>query len=110
VQDSAGNANTAASNTITFVFDTTSPDAVLTTSISPIFTKFYPIDISIAFSEEILAIDLTKVTIAGGDGAALVTVTAGYSYTVDITPDGEGDSHFVTAQMATDSVTDLAGI
>ncbi len=91
VSDQAGNANTAASNTITrtYTSDTTAP-TVSITSTAPNPTNSGPIPVSVTFSEAVNGFTSNDLTISGGTVSNFSGSDGDASYSFDLTPSADG--------------------
>jgi len=105
ISDVATNFNDAASNVLTFVFDTTNPTVAVSTPTAS-YTKHYPIEYVLVFSETMFSVTAADLTLTGGsttDGD--IVEDPANTFTVQITPDDEG---VVEVSLLQDAVTDLA--
>ncbi|MGE0089234.1 MAG: Ig-like domain-containing protein [Bacteroidales bacterium] len=101
--DLAGNNNTA-SNIFEIEYDITQPTVSITSNeTSPVYNS--PFTITITFSEEVLGFTLANLDVVNGYKSNLFTAN-NVVYTADITPIAIGS---VTANIAADLVTDIAG-
>lgn len=105
LSDVALNLNDGPSNMLWFVYDTTHPTADLLTT-TPFFTKHYPLNISVSYSEDMLGFSASDLYISGGyTSVAEVVEVSPVHYTVDVTPNAEGT---VVVKILEGAVTDLA--
>jgi hypothetical protein len=86
VTDIAGNINTA-SGVVTFIFDTTVPSLVLSTS-EPSNTNENPIPVTATFSEAVTGFALADVAVTGATVDTLVAVSTSV-YTMNVNPTGQ---------------------
>jgi hypothetical protein len=101
-QDLAGNGNTAASQ-FGIVYDATAPSvAISSDESSP--TNANPISVTIDFSEVVTGFALGDVVVSGGSLSNFSG--SGASYTVDLTPSGDGPT---TIDIGANVAQDLAG-
>ncbi|MBF0312019.1 MAG: hypothetical protein HQK52_01315 [Oligoflexia bacterium] len=102
-QDAAGNNNTA-SNVLSRIYDITSPTVVVA-SIAPINTNVSPIPVTINFSENVSGFVVGDISVTNGNAGNFLSISSS-SYTVDITPSGEGAvTVSVLAGLAQDDAT-----
>lgn len=100
-RDDAGNWSTTASRTITI--DTTAPTATITSSLSsPTLTS--PIPVTVTFSKSVTGFASGSITI--GNGSKTNFAGSGTTYTLDVTPSGNGP---VTIDVGAAVATDAAG-
>ncbi|QGJ71484.1 Hypothetical protein PBC10988_31890 [Planctomycetales bacterium 10988] len=99
--DAAGNGNTSDSATITF--DDIAPTLMITPE--NISTNENPITFTFEFSEEIFEFVEGDIVITGGVSSNF-TMVDGDTYTIDVTPDADGD---ITVTVADDAAEDEAG-
>ena len=85
--DLAGNINTG-SNTVEFVFDTTVPTLVLSSS-EPSNTNEDPIPVTATFSEAVTGFVVGDVTVTGAEVDTFVAVSTSV-YTMNVNPTGQG--------------------
>jgi hypothetical protein len=100
--DAAGNGNYAAT-ALSRTYDSQGPTATLTTSASEP-TNASPIVVTVTFSETVTNFASGDVTVTNGSVGNLTG--SGTTYTVDITPAGQG---VVSVNLAAGMVTDAAG-
>ncbi|QGJ68613.1 Hypothetical protein PBC10988_2740 [Planctomycetales bacterium 10988] len=99
--DAAGNGNQVESATVTY--DGTAPTLIITPDSG--VTNNTPITFTLEFSEEIVEFIEGDITITGGVGSNFTMVDED-TYTIDVTPDADGD---ITASVADDVAQDSAG-
>eukprot|EP00959_Pyramimonas_sp_CCMP1952_P057093 1191868-Pyramimonas_sp.AAC.1 len=102
VQDLATNPSIV-SNTLVLTFDTTRPNATLTTTLTNNYTNVSPIPVTATFDEAVVGVVDGDWSVA--NGAASGTAGADAERTVDVIPTAQG---LVTVQLPDNSVTDLA--
>lgn len=103
--DSAtGTKGNLAAPQFSFVYDTTSPDATISSSESSP-TNTNPIPISITFTEEVSSFNLADINVGNGSASNFGIVNAA-EYTADITPTADGA---VTVDIAAAVAEDAAG-
>ena len=102
-QDAAGNDNTAAAQALT-VWDTGNPSVDITGEPS-IVNSIDPYDITIEFSESVTGFDISDIVVANGSATSFTDNGDG-TFTVEITPDGNGD---ITVDIAAGVAQDAAG-
>ncbi|QGJ70078.1 Hypothetical protein PBC10988_17670 [Planctomycetales bacterium 10988] len=99
--DAAGNGNVVGSATVTY--DGTAPTVIITPDSG--VTNDDPITFTFEFSEEIFEFIEDDVMITGGVGSNF-TMVDGDTYTIDVTPDADGD---ITVSVADEGAEDEAG-
>ncbi|QGJ68787.1 Hypothetical protein PBC10988_4490 [Planctomycetales bacterium 10988] len=99
--DAAGNGNQVESATVTY--DGTAPTLIITPDSG--VTNNTPITFTLEFSEEIFEFIEGDITITGGVGSNFTMVDED-TYTIDVTPDADGD---VTVSVANEAAEDAAG-
>ena len=97
------NGNLAAPQ-FSFMYDTTSPEVVITSSDSSP-TNANPITVTFTFDEDVTGFELADVAVTNGSAGNFATVNAA-EYTADITPTTDG---MVSVDVAAGSAEDLAG-
>ncbi len=102
-QDAAGNDNLAATQAIT-VFDDESPTVAITGE-PAIVANTDPYDVTIDFGESVSGFDLSDIIVANGSATA-VNDNGDGTFTVSITPDGNGD---ITIDIPAGAAQDAAG-
>lgn len=103
VEDASGNGN--ASVSVSWEYDGTAPSATVDAGGGATIND-ETTTISITFDEEVEGLELTDISVTNGTADNLVEVTAGTSYTVDITATAEGE---VSVEVNAGAVTDAAG-
>lgn len=98
--DLSSNTNLAAASTITY--DTTPPSATITPNGT--LTNASPISFQISWTENVSSILSSNIIVTGGSKGALSG--SGASYTLPVTPSGDGP---ITIDIPNGAVTDLAG-
>lgn len=101
-QDTANNANTAASQFATSPFDTTSPSLALTGPTTPQENAF---TVTAIFSEDVSGFEIGDITTGEGTASDLVMVNA-RTYTFMVSPNGTGRA--ITVDVASDVAQDSA--
>jgi hypothetical protein len=101
--DAAANGNLAAVS-LTRIYDTTGPTAVISSSVSSP-TNALPIPFTVTFSETVLGFTGGDVTIGNGT-IGLFTEVSGTTYTFTVTPTADGT---VTVDVAASMAQDAAG-
>jgi hypothetical protein len=100
-RDALGNSDTA---TATLVIDTTSPTAIVSSSIED-STPSAPIPFHIAFNEDVTGFGQTGITVTNG-GVSKFTAVDARNYDIEVMPNAQGD---VTVSVAAGQATDAAG-
>ncbi|HEX2934481.1 MAG TPA: Ig-like domain-containing protein [Bacteroidales bacterium] len=100
--DAAGNGNAAAAQ-LSRTFDNVSPSVTISSSASET-TNVSPIPVTITFSEPVTGFDASDITVTNGTKGTLSG--SGSSYTINITPVGQGA---VIIAIAAGVATDAAG-
>jgi hypothetical protein len=100
--DAAGNGNTAATQ-LSRTYDTVSPTTTLFSTTTNA-TNASPIPVTITFSESVTGFDAGDITVTNATKGTLSG--SGASYSIDITPSGQGA---VTVNVAAGVATDAAG-
>ncbi|MBN2351249.1 MAG: chitobiase/beta-hexosaminidase C-terminal domain-containing protein, partial [Spirochaetales bacterium] len=109
VQDSAGNANTAAANSITRTYDSVAPTVTINQAAGQADpTNSAPINFSVVFSESVSGFATGDVTLSGTAGAATATVT-GSGTTYNVAVSGMTADGTVIASIASAMAHDAAG-
>lgn len=104
VTDIAGNENTAAA-THSWTFDSVAPEVTMETGLNEP-TENETISITVIFNEPIEDLTANDFVVTNGSADNLVEVTAGQSYTIDITATANGE---VSIELPAGAVVDLAG-
>ncbi|MBN1953055.1 MAG: T9SS type A sorting domain-containing protein [Bacteroidales bacterium] len=104
VADEAGNLSVAAA-TVAWTYDGIAPTASLSSGLTEP-TEELILTITIDFNEEVEGLALDDFNPTNGTVSNLVEVTAGLSYTLDITATAAGE---VSVELAAGAVTDAAG-
>ncbi|MFN8473722.1 MAG: choice-of-anchor Q domain-containing protein [Anaerolineae bacterium] len=112
--DLAGNGNTASTSTDNMVtYDTTPPTMTINQASSQVDpTNSSPIHFTVVFSEPVLGFGNTSVTLTGTAGATTAVVTQiapNDGTTYDVAVSGMTTNGTVTASIAANKATDLAG-
>ena len=102
--DGAYNDNQASSE-LEFRFDTTQPSANLSSS-NAYHTNVSPIAVAVAGSEILLGLNVSALSVSGGEPTAFSEGDAGEDFSYQITPEHEGA---VSASLAAGAGTDRAG-
>ena len=107
VTDRAGNANTAASNTIsrTYTSDTTAPTVSITSTASNP-TNTSPIPVTVTFSEDVNGFTSDDLTVSGGTVSNFTGSDGDASYSFDLAPTADGT---VTVDINAAVAADIAG-
>ena len=101
-QDAAGNGNTAATQ-LSRTYDNTQPTVAITSiALNP--TNTSPIPVTMTFSESVTGFEAADITVTNGTKGTLSG--SGASYTINVTPSGQGA---VTVDIAAGVATDAAG-
>lgn len=100
--DTAGNANSAASEVI-ITFDSTAPTVAITSSTASV-TNLSPIPITITFSEAVTGFAVEDISVSNGSAGNFAG--SGTTYTADVTPSANGT---VTIDVNSAVATDAAG-
>ncbi len=100
-QDAVGKNNTQ-SNALSVIYDGTPPTCVVSGPSG--VTKLSPINFTITFSETVSGFDASRITVVGGTKGTFTGT--GKSYTISVTPTGQG---VVTCYVSAGSALDVAG-
>jgi HSP20 family molecular chaperone IbpA len=104
-QDAAGNPsrNHSSYPSLTRVYDVNPPSVNISSSVST--TNTSPIPVTFTFSEAVTGFTVDDISVSNGSLSNFIPVN-GYTYTVDLTPSGQGQ---ITVDVAADVAIDAAG-
>ena len=102
-QDVAGNQSRATTTTFQRIYDYSAPSLVISSS-SDTITNTSPIPVTFTFSEAVTGFSIDDISVVNGNLSNFVSVN-GYTYTVNVTPSGQGQ---VTVDVAAGVATDAA--
>ncbi|RKN70542.1 Ig-like domain-containing protein [Paenibacillus ginsengarvi] len=100
--DVAANGNTA-SNTLSFMYDSTKPTVILSSTAGATVNAAFPI--TVTFSEAVTGFNANDIFVDNGTVSNFIAVSA-FNYTATITPSTSGQA--VTVNVAADAATDAA--
>ncbi|MGH0001280.1 Ig-like domain-containing protein, partial [Pseudovibrio ascidiaceicola] len=103
-QDAAGNGNTV-STTSTVIFDNVAPTVTLS-NVPATVNSTAPFDVTVTFSEDVTDFDDLATDLSVTNGSITGIADGPAVYTVEITPDGNGD---VSVSVAAAAAQDVAG-
>ncbi len=108
--DAAGNAQTAAATTTSFVLDMHAPTVVITDDVSATTANIADgaITYTLTFSEAVSGLTVDEITVTGGTKGTLTAVSSTV-YKLDVTPAADTDTGTITVKVSSNVVTDAAG-